>query len=208
MQYAYISHTIGPSDLHLYPAPRSKAFQVFMICCPHCSSFDTAHSRAPNLAFCWFARWRCYLIECWCCNCRRHTWQEIWPTVCARHVCAQTTFVLFVRPSDRPTDRPLVYLLNNSVWTKIVCADVVVWFRSWNAGVLRGVCVDGTAHCGTAWCSYLTTINMELQFCCHGQEVIKSAAICRHCRLLLVAKCDLQLGTCQKLLEKIKKLRL
>jgi len=37
-----------------------------------------------------------------------------------------------------------------------------------------------------AWCIYVSTINMELQFRCHFQDVRKSAAIYRHCWLLLV----------------------
>ena len=63
-----------------------------------------------------------------------------------------------------------------------------------------GTLQHGTAWYGTvrsarhgmgllAWCSYVSTINMELQFRCHFQEVRKSAAIYRHFHVLLVVKC-------------------
>jgi hypothetical protein len=71
--------------------------------------------------------------------------------------------------------------------------------------VLHGTirCVrHGRARYGTACLVHLvSTMNMELKFRCHFQEVRKSAAIYRHRRLLLVVNVDLELGPCQKFPE-------
>ena len=47
MQYFFISHTIGPTDLqHPSPAPHFKTSQVFLIYFPKCPSFSTPQSYA------------------------------------------------------------------------------------------------------------------------------------------------------------------
>jgi hypothetical protein len=70
-----------------------------------------------------------------------------------------------------------------------MCADVVVWSRSWSADVLTGVraCVRAARY-GSAFLTQLTLLPeiLNLQFRFHFQKLRRPAAICRPCQILLV----------------------
>jgi hypothetical protein len=47
----FISHTIGPTDLHPSPAPLFKTFQVSLIYFTKCPNFRIIQSYIQNIAF-------------------------------------------------------------------------------------------------------------------------------------------------------------
>jgi len=50
MKYLFISHTIGPTDLHSSPASHFKTFLVLLIHFQKCASFSTIPSYAAIAA--------------------------------------------------------------------------------------------------------------------------------------------------------------
>lgn len=101
--------------------------------------------------------------------------------VCTRYLYAHVTVVLpdrlYVRPSVRPTDR--LFICETTLDERKLC---VLTFCGLDLGTLlscMGMCAQDMVRCvryGTgllAWCIYVSTINMELQFRCHFQDVKK-----------------------------------